>query len=63
MSKMPNEGLDMLLALLAKQAAEEWLNDPNSHIATEVPPLPEEIHDHPKPIVRHPDGSISVLIK
>lgn len=62
MSRPLNEGHHRLIKWLAEMVAEEMLKTPNSHLATEAPPFSEELHDHPKPIVQHPDGSISVLI-
>lgn len=63
MRDTPTEGLDMLLALLAGKVAEEFLKGPNGYLTTEIPPFHEELYDHPKAIVRHPDGSIAILLK
>ena len=63
MSRPLNEGHRRLIKWLVEMNAEEMLKNSKGNPATEAPTLSEEFHDHPMPIVQHPDGSISVLIK
>jgi hypothetical protein len=42
---------------------EEMLRNPKGNSVTEAPTLLEELHDHPRPIVQHPDGKILVRLK
>lgn len=52
-----------LIKFLVEKAFDEAMKNPNGHLATETPPFPEELHDHPKPIEHLPDGRIRILIK
>lgn len=63
MSMPLNEGHLKLIEWLAEIVMNDLMENPSGHVTTEAPPFPKELHDPPKPIVRHPDGSISVLIK
>lgn len=63
MSRPLNEGHRRLIKWLAEMITEEMLRNPKGNSATEAPTLLEELHDHPRPIVQHPDGKILVRLK
>ncbi|MHA3903052.1 hypothetical protein ACTPOE_05605 [Castellaniella sp. WN] len=63
MEDTPEQALDNLIALLAKQAAKEYLENPNYYLENEIPPLPEELHNRPKPIARDPSGNVLLRLK
>jgi hypothetical protein len=63
MKHTPEETLNDLIDFLAEKAAEEYLENLNHYLEGEIPPLPEELYDHPKPIGRLSDGRIRIRIR